>query len=278
MTIDRFMEIDKEVLETLGLTLDKVRMKSMSDFTLLLARGDFYKVIYTHAHELSPYVIEDPTDELIDNTRQSFLDSFMKKYINRLKNGEKLDDSEIEYETNIQLMLYSHVWESHWLLKQLDRIASILSGKGYVWKSSIETTRKSSFIKDHIIKRLEGKTKLVDIIKRCYSDKLRNDFAHSTYYIDMEDRAVKSHQHGLLEENVIPFTEWEEMFLYSVLLSVDLNNLLFDIKQHYVELFGNEPIICKWPSRDNPQKYYQRAIRPMQDRANPNYVRFGYVR
>jgi hypothetical protein len=31
MNFDRFKEIDREVLETLGLTLDKVRMKSMSD-------------------------------------------------------------------------------------------------------------------------------------------------------------------------------------------------------------------------------------------------------
>ena len=185
MTFERFIEIDRRALETIGLTLDDVRLKSYSDFALLLAIGDYYEVLYTHTHDLSPYVIEDPTDELIDDTRQSFLNSFLRKYINRLKEGDEMDDQELEYEINIQLMVYTHVWESHWFLKQFERIVAILSGKGYVWKSSIATTRKGPFIKEHIIQRLEGRSNLVDIIKRCYSYTLRNDFAHSSYYIDM---------------------------------------------------------------------------------------------
>ena len=68
------------------------------------------------------------------------------------------------------------------------------------------------------------------------------------------------------------------MFVHSILLSVDLNNLLFEIKHKFVELFGNEPIICKWPSRDNPKKYYDRAIVPAKDRANPEHIRFDFMR
>ena len=95
MTFERFKEIDKEILEILGLTLDKVRMKSMSDFALLLARGDYYEVIYTHAHDLSPYVIEDPTDELIDDIRIAFLNQFMKRYIERLRSGSTINDKDV---------------------------------------------------------------------------------------------------------------------------------------------------------------------------------------
>lgn len=76
MTFERFKEIDIRVLEAIGLTLDKVRLKSFSDFVLLLASGDYYEVLYTHTNDMSPYVIEDPTDELIDDTRQSFLNVF----------------------------------------------------------------------------------------------------------------------------------------------------------------------------------------------------------
>jgi len=278
MTFEQFVDFDKRMLETIGLTLDNVRLKSYSDFVLLLARGDYYEVLYTHTRDMSPYVIEDPTDELIDGTRQSFLNHFLTKYIKKLKEGDEMDDQELEYEINIQLMVYTHVWESHWLLKQLERIAAILSGKGYLWKSFVATTRKGSFIKEHIIQRLEGKSDLFDVVKRCYSDTLRNDFAHSTYYIDMRDRTIKSHLHGLLEENVIKFSEWEEMYVNSILLSVDLNNVIYDIKRNFVELFGDGPIVCKWPSRNNSQKKYDRAIRPVPDRANPEYIRFDYVR
>jgi hypothetical protein len=81
-----------------------------------------------------------------------------------------------------------------------------------------------------------------------------------------------------LEENVITFSEWEEMFVNTILLSVDLNNMLYETKRNFVALFGDGPIVCKWPSRDNPQKKYYRAICPVPDRANPEYIRFDYVR
>jgi hypothetical protein len=74
---------------------------------------------------MSPYVIEDPTDELVDDTRQSFLNSFSRKHINRLKDGDEIGGQELEYEINIQLMIYTHVWESHWFLKQLERISAL---------------------------------------------------------------------------------------------------------------------------------------------------------
>lgn len=77
---------------------------------------------------------------------------------------------------------------------------------------------------------------------------------------------------------MIPFDEWEDIFVHSILLSADLNNLLFDIKHKFIELFGNKPIVCKWPSRDNSKILYDRAIVPAQDRVNPAYIRFDYVR
>lgn len=100
-----------------------------------------------------------------------------------------------------------------------------------------------------------------------------------SYYIDMGDRAIKPHRHDLLEENAITFSEWEEMFVNSILLSVDLNNILYEIKRIFVVLFGDGLIIvCKWPSRENPQKKYARAIHLLPDRANPEYIRFDFVR
>ena len=50
------------------------------------------------------------------------------------------------------------------------------------------------------------------------------------------------------------------------------------IKHKFIELFGNKPIVCKWPSRDNPKHYYDRSIIPAKDRANPEYIRFDFMR
>ena len=149
----------------------------------------------------------------------------MKRYIERLRSGSIINDKELEYDINIQLMVYTHVWESDWLLKQLERIASILSGKGYVWKSCVDSCSKSNFIKDHILKQLEGHSNLYDLIGRIYSDTLRNDFAHSSYYIDMDESAIKSRKHGLLEENVIPFDEWEDIFVHISLFCLRINTV-----------------------------------------------------
>lgn len=280
MTYNRFLEIQKEVVDTLCSSLRKVRDKSFPDFVLLLAKGDYYELLSRTDIDLSPYVIEDPTADYMDRTRLNFLASYINDYSARLREDIYSDDDAREYEMSIQMMVYTHVWESHLMLKDLERIANILAGKGYVWKSSVKSTKKSSFIRQNIITKLQGADNaLANILKNSYSDQLRNDFAHSTYYLDFKDGMIYSHGHTLYGGPNISFLDWEEKFMYSIMLSYHLIKLLDEIKHSFIDDYGAEPILVERPLKANKQKRQRFLIVPKLDPAyNDGHIRFDFVR
>lgn len=281
MTYNRFCEIQKEVVDIICKTLIKVRDASFSDFVLLLARGDYDQLLERKDIDLSPYVIEDPTADYMDCTRLKFLSSYLNEYSARLREDISLADEEKEYEMSIQMMVYSHCWESHLLLKMLERIASILNKKGYVWKSSVGTTHKSNFIRQNVVSKLEGiDDELANLLKYCYSDHLRNDFAHSTYYIDFNDGVIYSHGSGLYHGPNISFLDWEEKFVYSVLLSYHLIRLMHEIKNNFIDDYGPNPALVERPLKANKQKRQQFFIVPIIDTAysDGKHIRFEFVR
>ena len=108
-------------------------------YILLLLRADFYEIINTSRNlDLSPYVIDNRADTYLDVSRQRFLNHYLSEYVIKLEE-QRFDDLEsLEYEINIQMMMYAHIWESRLFLKTLERISFILSGKGYKWKSDID--------------------------------------------------------------------------------------------------------------------------------------------
>lgn len=281
MIYNRFCEIQKEVVEILCNTLAKVRNASFSDFVLLLARGDYDSLLERKDIDLSPYVIEDPTADYMDRTRLNFLTGYLNEYSARLREDIYLADDDKEYEMSIQMMMYSHCWESHLLLKMLERIANILTKNGYVWKSTVGTTRKSNFIKQNIISKLVGvDDELANLLKNCYSDQLRNDFAHSTYYIDFKEGVIYSHGQGLYCGPNISFLDWEEKFVYSILLSYHLISLLQEVKNNFISDYGADPILVERPLKANKQKKQRFFIVPKIDGAYPNgkHIRFDFVR
>lgn len=281
MTYNRFLEIQQEVVEILCKTLSKVRDTNFPDFVLLLARGDYDQLLERKDIDLSPYVIEDPTADYMDSTRLNFLSSYLNDYSTRLRENIYLADREKEYEMSIQMMVYSHVWESHLLLKQLERIANILAGKGYIWRSAVAKTHKSSFIRQNVISKLEGiDDDLANLLKHCYSDRLRNDFAHSTYYIDFKDGVIYSHGQGLYHGPNITFLDWEEKFVYSIMLSYHLISLLHEVKHNFINDYGTDPILVERPLKANKQKRQRFFIVPRVDAAysDGKHIRFDFVR
>lgn len=280
MTYYRFLEIQEEVIGIVCNTLSKVRCTNFSDFVLLLARGDYYQLLERKDIDLSPYVIEDPTADYMDRTRLNFLTSYLNEYSTRLRENIYLANVDKEYEMSIQMMIYSHCWESHLLLKLLERIANILKKKGYKWISSVGTTHKSNFIKQNIISQLEGvDDDLANLLKHCYSDRLRNDFAHSTYYIDFKDSVIYSHGQGLFSGQNISFLEWEEKFVYSVMLSYHLISLWQEVKHNFINDYGSDPIQVERPLKANKQKRQIFSLVPKIDVAfsDGRHIKFEYV-
>ena len=120
MNIERFNEIESEIVKLVETTVGAIKEKSFEDYVLLLIHADFYEIIDSNRNcGLSPYVIEDPSDEYMDITRQKFLTQYLNKYSLNLEKDYIGDIDFIENDMNIQMMMYAHTWESHLFLKEL---------------------------------------------------------------------------------------------------------------------------------------------------------------
>lgn len=281
MTLQRLDEIECEVGTLVDDLINAVGIKSFQDYVLLIIHADYddFHVEHKSSLNLSPYVIEDPRDDYMDRTRQRLLIPYINGYRGRLRKGICVDNDANEMEMNIQLMMYSHVWESHLFLKELERIALILEGKGYKWITSVSCTSKSNFIKQNVIQRLE-KTNfpIADFIKSCYDENLRNDFAHSTYNIDFDHGVIRSYQDGFMGNGAISFLDFEEKFVKSVLLSYYISTCIRFHEDSFIETYGDSPVLVKRPLMDNPQKSQQFYVKP--EYINMRYgriVRFNFV-
>lgn len=109
MTLEKFCEIETEVKRIIGNSFCKAIEKNSSDFILLMARGGYHKHLDKTDIDLSPFVIEDRQDFLMDITRKKFFIRYLNDYVERLKRNDSLSDEDYKYLLNIQLMVYTHI-------------------------------------------------------------------------------------------------------------------------------------------------------------------------
>lgn len=279
MTISRFIDIQEEVKRVICNALDKMIVKSFSDYVLLLARADYHEWLDRSDIDVTPYILEDGRYRLIDSTRQRFLDMYFEKYVNRLISNKTCEVDEREYDLNIQMMIYSHIWESALFLKQLERIALVLNGEKFNWNRKFEgNSVKSQFIEECMLKKLESTDKgMWELISNCYSRELRNEFAHSTYQIQMSARKIVSHNNGLYQGKPVSFDEWDEMFVKSVMLSSYLNHITNERKNLFIKDYGDGPILIKLPMKGKKKKCFEVYIHPVYDDVDTRRVKFYFM-
>lgn len=278
MTIERFYEVENEIKDIISNSFQKAISVSTSDFVLLLARGGYQKQLDNPGIRFSPFVIEESSDFMVDLTRKKFFVRYMNNYVQSLTNDKIYNNEDQEYEITIQLMIYSHIWESHLFLNQLKRLALIQLGRGYEWKSILGNLHngKSNFMNDHIISKFEkSDERMAELIKKCYIRDLRNDFAHSTYYIN--NNMIYSNKEGFLSGSSIGFKDWEEIFVHSILLSYHLNDMLLEFRNQFVEIVGDNPISIDIPQKHNNNKKMHVLIKPEKIDNGEEKVRFRFV-
>ena len=276
MNIDRFIKLEIEIKGVIRESFEKAIKKSTADFVLLMARGGYHKHLDRPDIDLTPFVLEDREDFLMDLTRKRFFVRYLNNYVDRLNNRITLNSEELEYEMNIQMMIYCHIWESHLFLNQLERLALIQQGKEYLWKSEAPFNSKTNFVKHKIIDRfLKTDENMVNLIVKCYSDDLRNAFAHSTYFIN--GNRIQANKDAIYVGPSISFEEWDDMFVRSVLLSYHLNDMLQEIKNRYIEDTGDDPIVIDMPMKNNHKERRGVYIKPEAYEGKDEKVRFRYV-
>lgn len=205
-----------------------------NDFLPLIARGEYYE----HGIKgISNYMLDYMGDIYRDKTRQKFYEMYLNK--NYLKEGFYYTKSGNGFfDLNIEIMIFSQIWESTYFLKFLVRIAIIISGGGYKWEKEIPSRDLFGFIKNNIIVPLERKNfKLGSLLRDNYNSKIRNAFAHSQYDIDMNSQMITftylDHNEYSTEE--VSFEKFQSMFLHAIILDNFSLGIIQDIGKWYLQ-------------------------------------------
>lgn len=263
-----------EVVEYVTEVLDAVMNKSFGDYVLLLARAGYQ--VETEGTFLSPYVIGSRLEIYQDRTREQFLVDYLNNYASLLKDGIFMTDDYKEYDLNIQMMIYAQIWESHQFLKILKRIGGILTGKPYEWRISFEYINekgkvkpvvKANMIQDQIIADLKrGYPRFGKLVESLYDSQLRNDFAHASYYISIEDNTIMSlDSERYAVKKKTDLFDWEQTFIYSVLLSYYLPKIIRDRRNGFTKDYPKVKVVeIDWPSYKEPGKILKAQMCPQE--------------
>lgn len=185
-----FAQIDKEVIESLEEAFDYLKTNCVDhNYILFLADGE-YKQQYENSYlKLNPFTIDNREDRYKDQSRLNFFIQFMKSSYSFPTSVNQTDDN--EFRLTMELMIYTHIWESKPFLKQLYRLASLTVGKPYQWEVVVPEKSKHKYIREEIRDNLKSKKlKLETVISKGFLTSLRNAFAHSEYQFDDNNKMI----------------------------------------------------------------------------------------
>lgn len=254
ITLQEFQTIDNEVKASLKDALESIKSTNISNYVLLLAEGEFRSEFIGLTPKISPYTIDYRPDILSDLSRSIFLTKFLQNYYTFPISAITMDDD--EYRLHMELMIYTHIWESKPFLKKLFRIACTLSGQEYPWLVKVPEMSKHTFIRSKIIQRFQSSnSSLSEIIRKGFHTSLRNAFAHSDYFFDTmnrNDRIVLNNYNGASWElKNIGFDDWSKRFSYSVLLSYHLFDIIQSSRKDLYKDFNTKIFRIKHYSTEN---------------------------
>lgn len=222
----------KELVKDVELAIDEainaMAEKDYISFILFIGRADVIPLLKGSTG--TEYVIDYQLDRYYDETREAFYIRYLNRNYKR-EGFNYLGESGID-DLSIEMMIYTHLWDSMYFLKSIYRIAQALSGHGYVWNPQIPEYGKYNFMNDKVIAPLvENGYMLGEILKKGYKSSIRNAFAHSLYTVD------KGKQEIYLRPTSSPhvkltFEEFQRCFLYSTIL---MNRVQYSLEKNHNE-------------------------------------------
>lgn len=229
ITLTEFQQIDHEVQASVDQILDYIRDNCREhNYVLLLAECEYKSEFENTILNLNPYVIDSFEDKRKENTRIDFLVEFLRIYYSFADQATKVDDN--YYRLNLELMIYSHIWEAEPYLKKLYRLAELVSKDSYAWEVQVPEMSKHLFIRNDIKAVIKNKKlTLADIITKSFHTSLRNAFAHSQYSFNNYQKCIDLYTYkgdDSWDIKLISFDDWSKRFVYSFYLNYHLLNSL----------------------------------------------------
>jgi len=212
-------EITDEIKWAVAEAYDRMAEKDYLSFILLIAKADTIPAL--KRVRVSEYILNYPVDMYYDETREGFY----LRYLNRnyTKDGFFYEGTNGIDDLSIEMMIYTHLWESAYFMKTLIRILSILLGKGYDWNPKYG---KWKYMHKEIINSLKDMDILLgSVLEKAYSSEIRNAFAHSLYTVNVDNKTItmRTKHVGI---HTISICDFQKKFLYSVLFMNSILNAL----------------------------------------------------
>jgi len=241
---DDFRKLNIEVESAVNEAFEyaKKNEKNENDYILFLARSYYDTEINTTRY--SPWQIDRSLDELLDRHRVDFL----LQYVNQQYNFQTENSADSKFSLSLELMIYTHIWESFHNLINFNKLADLCDSKDYNWNIQIGKNSRYSFIKGNIKDVFQKHNlKIYDLIDNSYHSQLRNAFAHSLYHFSLSGHSLVLENYDGKNADIeqLTFDEWTLRFLKSTLLQnhyhnkfsseIELleNNKVFEVKMEY---------------------------------------------
>lgn len=235
--------IRREVRLAITEAFDCALHTNPGSFVLFLARGNFNPQFDTERFAgITPYCLDYMLDAYMDETRDMF-------YIHYLNRRYRHDDFKYQGEDGlddlcVEMMIYSHVWESEAFLKNLYRLSNIVSGKEfYDWDVSRIKFHGHPIISDTKERFKNHCPQLYTIIDKSYSGYIRDSFAHMLFNIDEYNRIINLYSDRVKddrERSRLSFDDFQTKFLYTVELCYELSKIFRDAQK---ELISDEALL-----------------------------------
>lgn len=210
-------ELDYKVSSAIEEALVTLSRISQPNYCLLIARAGVLPMLENVGK--SRYVMDCAMDVYHDETRQQFYLNYLNANYNKgVLNYTEKDGLDKLY---VEMMIYSHLWDSQRFLKDIYRISTMIAGKPYDWELDLEDGLSYKVMKDEVITPLKEKgLKLGEIIDSCYSSHIRNSFAHSLFDIDIQSRKIHLRSKHIKnnEDAILTFDTFQDKFLHSIFL------------------------------------------------------------
>lgn len=246
-----FAQIDTEVKQSIKETLDFIKQTSFSDYILFLADGEFKDEKFYETAKLNPYVIDETSDRIMDQTRMVFFTRFLATFYSFPADQFSLEDDEMRL--HAELMIYAHIWESKPFLRKLYRLAHLSNSETYNWSVTVPDMGKHEFVRN-IRKTFDKSTNNISqIIMKGFHSSLRNAFAHSEYsfdHVDVNKRIdLYNYNGGTWELREITLDDWSKRFVYSALFNYYLLRLIQERRMNLVKEFNTDIFTINHPSK-----------------------------
>lgn len=263
MTVDTIINVKSKIENAVEEAFRSALNYSHGDFVAFIGFGELIKGtenISNTKYNDSLYKIGELTDFYMDEDRIDLLSSYLNKYY---KEDDLLyDDFEKRYRLSVELMIYTHVWESYFSLKSLVRLSQLSIGNGYLWSLDIPDGGKHKFICNYIITPLiQHAVLLGNIVKESFSSDLRNSFAHSMYRINYNDKYIEywcndhnpkdcknrsgsdNSKEKIKQYHLITFEDFQLKFFKSAYLSLCLYNKIVEYQNHLVTQENSHEVV-----------------------------------